>query len=160
IVCIVGLGGQALLRASLTQPPLWSPSSFVSRIWARFVSSLGNPAQARWPTLVVVAGALGYAAFFSYFTIIHHRNLLTSAFDLGLEDNLVWNALHLSRPPFKSSPFAGPNGSHFGHHATFFAYLLAPFYAIYPHPQALLVIQAVLLGAAAIPLYLFARQHI
>ena len=116
----------------------------------------------RWPaapTLVVIAGAAGYAALFAKYTITFHRNLRTAAYDLGLEDNLVYNVLH-GHGFFRSTPFSGPGGSHFGNHATFFSYVLAPFYRLSQGAHTLLLIQAILIGAAAIPLYGFARRHV
>jgi uncharacterized membrane protein len=72
----------------------------------------------------------------------------------------MWNLVH-GGPIFRSTPFSGPTGgSHLGHHATFFAYLLAPIYLVAPRPETLLVVQAVLLGAGAIPLFLYARRHL
>jgi uncharacterized membrane protein len=108
---------------------------------------------------VVVVGAIGYASFFSYFTIVHHRNVLSASLDMGLEDNLVWNVLHRG-PLFKSSPLGGPTASHLGFHATWFAFVLAPFYAIRQNAETLLMIQAMLLGGAAIPLYLLGRRYV
>lgn len=111
------------------------------------------------PTLVVWAAALGYTAFFAVHTIETHHRLGTSAFDLALEENIIWNLLH-GGPPFKSSPLGGPNAIHFGYHATLFSYVLVPFYAIYQHAESLLFMQALLIGAAALPLYWFARPQI
>ena len=54
----------------------------------------------------------------------------------------------------------GPTGSHMARHATFFAYVIAPIYALAPHPETLLVIQAVMLGWAAAPLYVYARRRL
>lgn len=108
----------------------------------------------------VCIGALGYAVFFSYHTIVHHRNVLSASLDLGLEDNLVWNVLHLAKPLFKSSPLGGPTASHLGFHATWFAFVIAPFYAIRPNAETLLIIQALLLGGAAIPLFLLGRRYV
>jgi hypothetical protein len=89
-----------------------------------------------------------------------HRNGLTMAFDLGIFDNLHWNLIH-GGGFFETHTGMGPEGgSHFGRHATFFAYLIAPIYAIREGPETLLVIQAFLLGFAAVPLFAFARHHI
>ncbi len=108
------------------------------------------------PTAVAWAAALGYAAYFSHHTVVNHYKLQTSAFDLALEENLIWNLLH-GGPAFKSSPLGGPDAVHFSFHATLFSYLLVPFYAIYQHPETLLVIQAVIMGFGALTLYWLAR---
>ncbi|MEO8185371.1 MAG: DUF2079 domain-containing protein [Deltaproteobacteria bacterium] len=113
------------------------------------------------PLALVLCGALGYAAFFAYHTIAYHHSALTLAWDLAIEDNLLWNLVH-GGGFFKSSPLLGipGNGSHFGYHATLFAYVIAPFYLLWPRPENLLLFQALVIGAAAIPLFLFARRRI
>src|SRR5690606_10374646 len=75
----------------------------------------------------------------------------------GLENNLMWNLVN-GGPFMKSSPL-GYEAVHFGFHATFFAYVMAPVYATAQRPETLLVIQAVLIRAAALPLYGCARRH-
>jgi uncharacterized membrane protein len=113
----------------------------------------------RWlPGLLVGAGALAYAAFFAHHTIAYHRNVFSHSFDLGIFNNLEWNLLR-GAPPFKATPAMGPVGSHLDRHATFFAYVLAPVYALHQQPETLLLVQAVLMGAAAIPLFLLARTR-
>jgi uncharacterized membrane protein len=112
-----------------------------------------------WPLLVVCAAAAAYAVFFSFHTIQTHYKLGTAAFDLGIEHNLVWNAAHWG-PLFKTSPLGGPTSTHLGFHQTYFAYVIALLYLFAPHPETLLVVQAVLVGAAALPLFFFARRRI
>ncbi|MEY2931100.1 MAG: hypothetical protein RL033_1849 [Pseudomonadota bacterium] len=121
----------------------------------------------RWegvlPLGLVLAGAAGYAGFFAYHTIAYHHNALTLAWDMAIEHNLIWNLVYGDGELFfKSSPLLGiaGNGSHFGYHATLFAYVIAPLYLLAPRPETLLVFQAVVIGAAALPLFLFARGRI
>jgi uncharacterized membrane protein len=116
------------------------------------------PRAIDWPLVAALLGAAFYAVYFSAITIENHHNLGTSI-DLAIENNLMWNLVH-GGPFFRSTPFSGPTGSHFGHHATFFSYLLAPIYLLAPRPETLLVVQATLLGAAAVPLFLYARRHV
>ena len=82
-----------------------------------------------------------------------------SGYDLAIQDNILWNLLH-GGPFFKAAPTLGPTGSHFGRHATLVSYLLLPFYAVHPSAATLLVLQSVLMGGAAVPLYLFARRQV
>jgi len=111
------------------------------------------------PLLIVVSASILYTAFFSYATIVHHRNVLSSSLDLGLEDNLVWNVLHRA-PLFKSSPLGGPTASHLGFHVTWFSFIIAPLYALHPNAEALLFIQAFIFGFAALPLYLLGTRYV
>jgi uncharacterized membrane protein len=122
---------------------------------------------ARWPTPVVrprallaavAVAALAYALYFGHHTIVRHRNLDSQSFDLGLEANALWNIVH-GGPFLKSSPFSGPTGSLVGYHAIFLAYVLAPLYALHQSPETLLALQALLAGAAALPLFVWSRRH-
>lgn len=75
------------------------------------------------------------------------------AFDLGIPDQGIWL---LSR---FDSPFVTVMGRQlFGDHSTFIYVLLVPLYWVYPHTSVLLVVQAVLLAGAAVPIYLLARR--
>ena len=114
-------------------------------------------ARCRWRSSS--SPALAYVALFATYTITFHHNLRTAAYDLGLEDNLVWNVLH-GIGFFRSTPFSGPTGSHFGNHATFFSYVIAPFYALAQGAGTLLFIQSLMIGIAAIPLFLVARRKL
>jgi uncharacterized membrane protein len=122
------------------------------------VLAFGERHQRRIPWAVVLSGFAFYAAYFSFYTVQNHHNLRTASYDLGIEDNIVYNCLrgHM----MKASPVFGPEGSHIGHHATLFAFVLAPFYAISQRAETLLIIQSVLIGAAVIPLFLFAKNRI
>ncbi len=164
-VAVFSLAASTATRVALSSPPLLQ-GSWSTRFRQR-VAAVGRPVHdclegRRWrwlPGAIVVLGSIGYGALFSYSTVSFHRAFRTASYDLGLEDNLVWNVLH-GIGFFRSTPFGGPESSHFGHHATFFAYVIAPLYALRPRADTLLVIQAVMIGAAAVPLFLFARRHL
>jgi uncharacterized membrane protein len=148
---------QKLLLRAQAAPPLAVEAR--ARALVERVTSLPERVRSASPLAVVIVGAVGYAAFFGFHTVQNHYKLGTSAYDLGLEENILWNILH-GGPLFKSSPLGGPEAIHFGYHATLFAFVLVPFYALYQHAETLLVIQALLIGAAAVPLFLFARRHV
>jgi uncharacterized membrane protein len=164
LALVFGFGMWAAARAVLETEPAFpglaargrTVHDRVARAGSRLAAVLSRVDA---PLLVAVAGACAYAAYFAVITIDGHRNLGTSSFDMGLEDNLMWNLVH-GGPLFKSTPFDGPTGTHFGNHATFFSFVLAPIYRLAPGPETLLVVQAVMMGAAAIPLHLYARRHL
>jgi uncharacterized membrane protein len=54
----------------------------------------------------------------------------------------------------------GHGGSHLSRHATFFAYAVAPVYALLPGSETLLALQAAMLGATALPMHLSLRRHL
>lgn len=165
LVALFSLAAYASLKASLSSPPVatgprgqafWRA---LARPFAPFREALALRRWRRLPLAIVVIASAAYATLFSVYTLTFHRNLRTAAYDLGLEDNLVWNVLH-GIGFFRSTPFSGPTGSHFGNHATFFSYVIAPFYALAQGAGTLLFIQSLMIGMAAIPLFLFARRHV
>jgi uncharacterized membrane protein len=159
LVVLAALIFEAGLRVALRAGPLAAEARLWLRIHGRWtLAAARRPRLAHHlPLMVVATGALGYAIYFGYYTCAFHWGV-RSSFDLGLENNLMWNLLRGKF--FKAAPIFGPTGSHFGNHATLFSYVLLPIYALYQHCETLLVVQATLLGAAAIPLFLFARRHL
>jgi uncharacterized membrane protein len=119
---------------------------------------LQSPRGRSWARAAVfTAGAL-LAGYIAFFTVRVHHKLQTSTLDLGLFDNLFYNALH--GVPFHA-PSASPAATSFlAVHAPFILYLYLPFYALYPHAEALLVLQAVLVAASAVPLYFLAEARL
>lgn len=129
------------------------------------LATAARSVRTRWPSLArhlplmtVCTAALGYTIYFSYYTIAWHQGVYSS-YDLAIENNVMWNVLH-GNEFFKSTIVFGPVGSHFGYHATLFAYAMLPPYALAPRAETLLFIQSMLLGFAAVPLFLFARRHV
>jgi uncharacterized membrane protein len=160
LVALGGVGTQRLLRVALLTPDVF-PGLRAPAWPGRLGAWLGRAPGARFvPLLVVCLGAAGYAAFFAFHTLRNHYRLSTAALDLGLENNLVWNASHFARPLFKSSPLGGPHMSHGGFHQTYFAYVLGLPYRLAPGPEILLIIQAIFCGIAAVPLYFLARRRL
>jgi uncharacterized membrane protein len=102
---------------------------------------------------VLIAGATAGYAFFSLY---RHNHFASNAFDLAVQDQTVWG---YSRFEFIYNTVLGiPNllGDHF--HPVLMA--LAPFMWVWSSVGVLLVAQAILLGLAAIPVYLWAEQEL
>jgi uncharacterized membrane protein len=160
LAALFALGTRAAVLASLRAGPVLGGHAgealaSLGRMWRA-----GLVRGARWaPAAMVGCAVVWYAAFFAYYTVANHHNLRTASLDLGLEDNLIWNLVH-GGPFMKSSPLAGPNESHFGFHATLFAYVIGLFYLLAQRAETLLVFQAVMIALGAVPLYLFARRHL
>jgi uncharacterized membrane protein len=154
LLAIVALVAERLLRLSLAAMPTY---------WFERAGELADrvPGSVRraLPLAIVTAAAAGYAGYMGYYSIICHKKLGTSGFDLGIYDNLMFNAEH--GHPFRSPVLFGPKGGNYlAGHAEFGMLLFLPFYAIKPGSEVLLVIQAVMFGFAAVPLYLFATTQV
>jgi uncharacterized membrane protein len=154
------LGLQALVRISLETPPIL-PERLRARVGGRVGPALARIAAVKWlPFAIVMAAFLGYTIYFSVITIQNHFRLQTMGYDLGIENNLVWNASHFNRPLFKTSVIGGPDSTHLGYHETYISYLIGIPYRLAPWPETLLALQAALIGGAALPLFAFARRHV
>jgi uncharacterized membrane protein len=134
--------------------------------WPRNVSAwlaetrLRSPRLQRWlPLSVVLLGSTAYALYFSHYTILNHHRLGTSGFDLGINVNWCYNALHGQL--WRSTVLFGePGGNFISGHAIFAMLLYLPFFALKPDGEFLLIMQATTVGFAATTLYLFAKTQI
>lgn len=120
---------------------------------------ISNALRRHAPTVLVVLAAAGYAIYFSHYTLLHHRRFGTSGYDLGINVNWCFNALHGHW--FRTTVLFGPDGgSMIAGHAIYAMFLWLPVYALEPGAEVLLIYQAATVGLAAIPLYLFARTQL
>jgi uncharacterized membrane protein len=102
--------------------------------------------------LPVAALVVAYAIRFSLLSISVYDGFGDPPYDMALFDQGIWL---LSR---FHAPFVTVMGRNlFGDHTCFILLLAVPIYWVYPHAQALLVLQSCLLAAAAIPIYLLGR---
>lgn len=157
LAAIFGLSAIGLLRTALATSPAFPRLG----VWMSPLRAAASSRGAiRAPLVVVILAAAGYAAYFAFYAVLNHQALRTSSFDLGVENNLMWNLVH-GAPLFRTTPHGGgPLGSHLGFHHTYLSFALAPFYTLAPRPETLLVLQALFAGFAAVPLYLLGRRHV
>src|SRR4051812_2808835 len=155
---IVVLFGALVVETLLVRSFAAVPES-VRAWWASLSEQLPPPLRRQGPRGIVIAGALGYALFMSFYFVRWHYKLRTHNFDLSINNNLIYGGLHgkflESTVVFPSEP-----GKYLANHAKFGTYLFLPIYALWPRPETLLVLQSFLLGASALPLYSFARRHV
>jgi uncharacterized membrane protein len=154
IVILLTLLFEALMLLSLRSIP-----AAARRFWRQTTEQVPAVVKQHGPLVVVLAGALGYAVFFSFFLLRWHYKLRTGNFDLSINNNLMYGGLY---GDFLKSTVAFPDnpGKYLAAHAKFGHYLFLPIYALVPRPETLLVIQASLIGGGAVPLFLFARRHL
>jgi uncharacterized membrane protein len=151
---------QVLTRVSLDTPPIL-PASLRARVGARLGPPLARVRDVKWlPFAIVFTAFLAYTIYFSIITIQNHFRLQTMGWDLGIENNLVWNAAHFNKPLFKTSVLGNETTTHIGFHETYISYLIGIFYRLAPRPETLLVLQSALIGGAVLPFFAFARRHL
>ncbi|HKU39594.1 MAG TPA: DUF2079 domain-containing protein, partial [Polyangiales bacterium] len=146
-----------LLLERLVWRAFGSDAPSVRRISLPPSTAEGGTRSHALPLSIVILFALGYALQASYYTIQRHHLLDTAGFDLGIFDNLMFNALHFQ--PFRST-VAVPDGSYLSNHAEYGMFLFTPLYALWPGAEFLLVLQSTFIGFAAVPLYFFAATQL
>ncbi|MER5266321.1 DUF2079 domain-containing protein [Actinosynnema sp. NPDC002837] len=103
------------------------------------------------------AVALGLAVLYSGYALARHHSFQTTGFDLGIFEQAV-RSYAAGRWP--TADLKGPGFPLLGDHFHPVLALLAPFYAVVPRAETLLVAQAVLLAVSAIPVTRFAVDRL
>lgn len=132
----------------------WVAGSAWQDVWR------GLQAAWRWlrsPRGVVITVSFLFAVYFSAITVAMHAKVITSRFDLGNMDQVVWNTSHGRIFEF-TNPYTTENVVRYIHHADIFLVLFAPFYWLYASPNVLLVAQAVVVALGGWLVYRLAKR--
>jgi uncharacterized membrane protein len=113
---------------------------------------MGSRLIALLPVGLALIAAVAYASI----SIYRHDHFASNAFDLGVQDQTVWGYSRLQMIPNTVEMIRNLLGDHF--HPILM--VIAPLYWIWDDVRVLLVVQAVLLGAAALPIFWWARQRL
>ena len=115
----------------------------------------GVRAMVQWKHLPVAALISAYVFWFCLLSLKMYNGYGYPPFDLAIFDQGLWLITHFH------APFVTVMGRNlFGDHTSFILLLIAPFYRLVPEPQGILVLQVLLLGGTAIPLYMLAQKLI
>ena len=101
---------------------------------------------------LALTAAIAYAAI----SIYRHDHFGSNAFDLGVQDQTVWGYSRLQMIPNTVEMIRNLLGDHF--HPILM--VIAPLYWIWDDARVLLIVQAVLLAVAGIPIFWWARQRL
>jgi uncharacterized membrane protein len=136
--------------------------SFVKKVsFENIERSLGRKVLNKVDVSALLLGlaVLTYTVVLSYFTILKNYEFGTYAWDLGIFNQSFWTTLHNGGFFYSTVELlVNPSGSFFATHFSPIVFLVLPFYAIYPAPQSLLVIQSFVLALGAVPLYALAKR--
>jgi uncharacterized membrane protein len=100
----------------------------------------------------VLLAAGGYA----FLSVLRYDRFGATAFDLGIFDQAVWGYSRFELIPNTVKGTPNLLGDHFSPIVA----LAAPLYWVWTDPRALLVLQALLLAASSVPLFLYARRRL
>jgi len=105
--------------------------------------------------LLAIVSAAAYVLALGLLALAKYATFHATFEDLGIENQVLWLLSHGGIPEYYSSGFASIYPLQYQKPILF---LVLPFYALYPHPETLLVIGTFALGGAAVPLFLTARR--
>jgi uncharacterized membrane protein len=109
------------------------------------------------PRVLLWAAIASYAAGFSALSILRHRAFNTGRYDLGNMVQTVWNTAHGHFLQMTSGD--GVQISRLAAHFDPILAAFAPLWWIWPSPEMLLTVQAVVVALGALPVYLLAAKH-
>jgi uncharacterized membrane protein len=104
--------------------------------------------------LAVIVAFFGVA--YALYGLFRHWHFGSSAFDLGLFDQVVWHLSRFEAPASSIRGFSNFLGDHFFPVIALFA----PLYWIRPGPDTLIAAQATLFAASIVPVFLFIRTRL
>jgi uncharacterized membrane protein len=108
----------------------------------------------RHPFLFLCAFILMYIIVFSYVSILKHDAFESSAWDLGIYEQIIWSTTNTGRIFWYTAEILiTPSCNFLGVHFSPILFLVVPIYALYQSTETLLILQSSVLALAAIPLY-------
>jgi len=108
--------------------------------------------------LAVFLSSMLYALTFSYFMVLKHQLFMTTGWDLGIFDQVLYSTLHGKPFYYTVENNVNLSSCFLAVHFSPILILLVPFYAVYPSAITLLIFKSFALAFAAIPLYLLAND--
>jgi len=100
-----------------------------------------------------------YAIVFSFISILKHQAFQTTAWDLGIYEQVIWSTANGRFLWYTVELPMNPSGSFFGIHFAPILLLLLPIYWIFQATETLLILQSVFIALGALPLYLIVKDE-
>ena len=101
---------------------------------------------------------LCYAIPMSIVTLLKHYLLFSTAWDLGIFSQSFWSTVNGRFFYYTVEPWFGE--CFFAVHFSPILLFVVPFYAVYPHPETLLVLQSFVIALGVVPLYFLAKDKL
>jgi len=115
---------------------------------------------ARYEGRLALGAALVATILFGALALLRHWTFHSTASDLAVFDQVMWNTVHGRFMESTISLARCEPHSFFGDHFSPALLLLVPPYALFPHPETLIVAQTISLALGAWPIYLLARRSL
>ena len=111
--------------------------------------------------IIVIVSIIIYTIVFSAYNIFKHWSFNSFAWDLGIYNQAFWTTANQEGIFYYTCELhLVESGSFFGVHFSPILFFLVPIYRLLPRPETLLILQSLILGAAAYPLYMIGKQNV
>lgn len=100
-----------------------------------------------------------FILFFSFVSFARHDNFHSNRLDLGNMEQTVWSLANGNGFTL-TDPMGETQISRLAVHADFLLILMVPFYWVWQDPRMLLLVQAVVVGLGAVPLFWIAKESL
>ena len=110
-----------------------------------------------WTKQLIYLFIFLYVLALSILSIMRYSSYHAAIYDLGIMVQAIWNTAH-GRLFYESVNMGYPISRFWTAHWEFIYLLIAPFYAIFQSPKFLLILQSLLIGIGALPIYLIGRK--
>ncbi len=111
------------------------------------------------PEIILVLSIAAFIFFFSIVSFLRHDNFRSRRLDLGNMDQTVWNVVNGNGFSL-TDPMGTGQQSRLAVHADFLLVLLAPLYLVWSDPKMLLLVQVIVAGLGALPVYWIAHDSL
>ena len=138
-----------------TDPSAW-PRRIVRRAWYGF--TIGRAPADRIGAALALLAMVAFGVFFCVLAADRFLSYHAEAFDMGIEDQMMWSTLHGHL--FGITLERRLTTSYFGYHFEPFSLLGPVLYLIYASPLSLIVFKNVVVSLGAIPAFWLARRHL
>ncbi|MGQ9530857.1 MAG: DUF2079 domain-containing protein [Candidatus Bathycorpusculaceae bacterium] len=101
---------------------------------------------------------IAYITILSIITLVRHYSFETSTWDLGIFSQACYTTLKGKLFYYTAELYANPGGSIFGVHFSPILFGVLPFYALFPTPETLLIIQTIVLAVGAYPTFFITKR--
>jgi uncharacterized membrane protein len=110
---------------------------------------------------LAVVLAFAWAAASATLAVRKHHSFHSNAYDLGLQQHVVWNTAHGRWFQYTYMVAFNPDlVNHLGDHVNLVLLPIAALYFVHDGPETLLVVQALAVASGMVPLFLIARRRI
>ena len=104
------------------------------------------------PHTLLTALIFSFVLFFGSVAVLRHDNFHSRRLDLGNMDQTIWNVVNGNGFTL-TDPMGTSQLSRLAVHADFLLILISPLYMVWSDPRVLLLLQVIIVGIGAIPVY-------